>query len=236
MTIGIFQANGGTAAVSAIGTDGSPGVVAQSDTGQAVLAAGLSGIGLWAIGPGGVSTAPSVTAAILASSGADSCIVATSDSGAAVSAISDNGVGVEASGGGGAPGVTATADSGSGVEAKSLTGPGVLGESVTSAGVSGITESGFGVTANGGSAGVALQVIGKVEVQGTSVGSVTMSAGKKTLTVSNASATAESLILLTPLENPQAFLWIGARSAGSFEIEASKALPTKVTITFLIIN
>ena len=79
-------------------------------------------------------------------------------------------------------------------------------------------------------------MIGKLEVQGNSVGSVTMAAATKTVTVSNAAATANSLIFLTPLEDPKAFLWIGARSAGSFTIDASTALPAAVTIGFLIIN
>ena len=62
-----------------------------------------------------------------------------------------------------------------------------------------------------------------------------MEAGTKTLKVNNAGAPANSLIFLTPLEDPQA-LWIGARKAGSFTIDTSKALPAKVTIVFLIIN
>jgi hypothetical protein len=62
------------------------------------------------------------------------------------------------------------------------------------------------------------------------VGSVTMAANTRTLTVGNAAATANSLVLLTPLDNPQAFLWIGARSTGSFTIDASQPSPTNVTI------
>ena len=67
------------------------------------------------------------------------------------------------------------------------------------------------------------------------MGTVTM--GKTTtLTVPNPAATPNSLIFLTPLGNPEAFLWIAARKAGSFTIDASKALPAPVTIMFLIIN
>ena len=189
-----------------------------------------------------VSGTPAVSAT--GTSGADG-IDAGSDSGTGVFSISQSGIGVHAVGGGASPTTTpplpqaaifAEGGPGTGVLATSQSGTGVQGQSNTSTGVSGITESGFGVTANGGSGGVALQVIGKVEVQGNLVGLVTMAAGKKTLTVNNAAATANSLILLTPLNNPQAFLWIGARKAGSFTIDASKALPTNVTIMFLIIN
>jgi len=245
-------------AVSAIANADGTGVTAQSDTGTGVVTQGIQGIGLWAIGPGAIPVTPPISqAAIFAQSGlGTTCILATSDNGVAVeataqgstavsatsnsgtalSAISDRGVGVIANGGGEAPGVTATADSGTGVEARSNTGAGVTGESVTNTGVAGITGTGIGVSADGGSAGVALRVIGKVQVQGNSVGSVTLAAGTKTLTVTNGAATADSLILLTPLDDPRASLWIGARSAGSFTIEASKALPAAVTIAFLIVN
>ena len=100
----------------------------------------------------------------------------------------------------------------------------------------GVAGGGMGA-ADGGVAGVALQLIGKIQVQGNSVGSVTLGAGKRTLKVSNAAATADSLIFLMPLETPpQAFLSIGARSAGSFTIEAGTAQTKPMTIGFLIIN
>jgi hypothetical protein len=112
-----------------------------------------------------------------------------------------------------------------------------VGSTVTSTGVAGSTDTGIGVSADGGVAGVALQLIGKIQVQGNSVGSVTLGAGKRTLKVSNAAATADSLIFLMPLETPpQAFLSIGARSAGSFTIEAGTAQTKPMTIGFLIIN
>ncbi len=64
-----------------------------------------------------------------------------------------------------------------------------------------------------------------------------MPTGHKTLNVNNAAATANSLIFLMPLETPaQAFLSIGARSAGSFTIDASTAQTKPMTIGYLIIN
>jgi hypothetical protein len=130
--------------------------------------------------------------------------------------------------GGTAPGIIASSNTSTAISGSSTTGTGVYGESTSA--------SGIGITAYNNSEGVALQVIGKIEVQSNSVGSVTMAAGTKTLTVSNAAATANSLILLTPLNNPLEFLWIGARYAGSFTIDAGKPLPFAVTIMFLIIN
>ena len=242
-------------AVTAVEDGGGTGVSALSNGGVAVLATDNGG------GVGVNATRGSGTG-VRALSGS---VEATSHSNVGVFAQSQSGIGVHAVGGGAtaatltpitegailaeggpATGVYATSNSGTGVEASSQSGPGVSGASVsgsgvqgrsdTSTGVSGVTESGFGVTANGGSAGVALQVIGKVEVQGHSVGSVAMAAGTKTLKVNNSAATANSLIFLTPLEDPQAFLWIGARNPGSFTIDTSKALPAAVTIVFLIIN
>ena len=204
---------GGGVGVQAL--SGSVQPTSQSNVG--VFAQSHSGIGVRAVGGGAspATAAPITEGAILAEAGP----------GTGVYASTSSGIGVEAN-----------SQSGTGVSAASASGPGVQGHSDTSTGVSGVTESGFGVTADGGSAGVALQVIGKVEVQGNSVGSVAMAAGTKTLKVNNAAATANSLIFLTPLEDPQAFLWIGARNAGSFTIDTSKALPDKVTIVFLIIN
>jgi hypothetical protein len=205
---------------------------------SAVYADGGPGFGVYALND-------SAASAILAQNNNGDGVDASSTNGTGVYAQSSNLLGLHAVGGGATPAVPppitqaaifAEGGPNVGVYATSQSSTGVQGQSDTSTGVSGITESGFGVTANGGSGGVALQVIGKIEVQGNLVGSVTMAAGKKTLTVNNAAATANSLILLTPLNNPQAFLWIGARKAGSFTIDASKALPTNVTILFLIIN
>ena len=45
-----------------------------------------------------------------------------------------------------------------------------------------------------------------------------------------------STIILTPLGNPQATLWLGARADGSLTISASAALPSSLSIGYLIIN
>ena len=139
------------------------------------------------------------------------CIAAVSQSGTGILGVSHSGIGVHAVGGG----------------ATSRPPP------VTEAAIFAEGGPGIGVLASGA---VALQVIGKVEIQGNSAGTVAMAAGATTMTVTNPAATANSLIFLTPLDNPQAFLWVAARNAGSFTIDASGALPTPVTIMFLIIN
>jgi hypothetical protein len=165
-------------------------------------------------------------------------IVASSDTSTAIIAQGFQGVGVWAIGGGvnptgGTLPVTAAA-----IFAECGPGPGVYAISDSGLGVYAQSTTGTAVSAFAGAAGVALGVEGKIQInpEGHSVGSVTMEAGTKTLTVHNAAATANSLVLLTPYNDPQAFLWIGARNAQSFTIDASKALPTNVIIMFLIIN
>lgn len=201
-------------------------VFAQSGTGNAPHPP--PGIGVHAVGAGASPTNSVSQAAIVAEGGSGNGVVALTTNGTAISASDGaKGNGVLAGTNGGIA-VNAT-DNGSGVAVNAISDGGT--------GVAGNTGTGVGVSAQATDAnGIALQVIGKVEVQGNSVGSVTMAAGTKTLTVTNAAATPNSLIFLTPLENPHAFLWIGERNAGKFTIDASTALPAKVTIGFLIIN
>jgi hypothetical protein len=124
-------------------------------------------------------------------------------------------------------------------------GAGVNGQSQYGTGVMGTTTSadGIGVTADGGTisgtpiGAVALKVQnGTIAVTSDSVGTTILHHGTKTVTVSNPAATPDSLIFLTPQEDPQGFLWISAHTAGSFTIKASAAPSADVTIGFLIIN
>lgn len=229
-----------TSAVGVVGGSVSgQGVFAASETGTGLLASSGGEFAVQAFGQGSGTddTSPVSPAAIFAAGGSGCGVVATSNNNAAVFAISTSGPAIIASTEGLAPGVSVTTDTAIGVEVRSNTGTAVVGSTVTSTGVAGSTDTGIGVSANGGTAGIALQVVGKIEVQGNSAGQVTMPAGKKTLNVSNAAATANSLIFMTPLETPtQAFLSIGARSAGSFTIDASTAQTKPTTIGYLIIN
>jgi hypothetical protein len=208
-TVGAFESsNPAIPAVSAEGADGADGIIASSDSGRAVVAVSGSGTG------------------VIAASTSGSGIAGSSGTGTGVFALSDRGIGVHAVGGG------ATA-----ADPPPVSAAAILAEGGPHTGLSAVTSTGIGISATATSpAGLALQVTGKVHIQGSSVGSVTMAANIKTLKVSNAAATADSLIFLTPLGPPQAFLWIGARSEGSFTIEASEETPNPVTIGFLIIN
>jgi hypothetical protein len=254
---GISASSDNGTGVSGIATSAT-GVFGGSISGTGVNATSETGLGLFASSGGEFAvqvfapgsnlndTPPGSPAAIFADGGPGYGVVATSYASAAVSAKSDSGIalaatsttgpGIVASAGGGAPGVNVTTDAGIGVEARSNTGTAVYGSTVTSTGVAGITDTGIGVSANGGSAGVALQVIGKVQIQGNSAGTTILHHGTNTVTVSNPAATTSSLIFLTPQEDPQGFLWISAHTAGSFTIKASTAPSANVTIGFLIIN
>jgi hypothetical protein len=243
--IGVHAVGGGAnfttppvteAAIFAEGGPG-PGVFATSDTGPGVFAESRSGVGVHAVGGGAAASATGgLEAAILADGGPGIGVWATS-TGTSTESIA----GIFSCSGGGA-GVSATSISGPGVFAESQSGIGVhaVGGGATGVATGGLEAAifaeggpGIGVLASGA---VALQVIGKIEIQGNSAGMVAMAAGATTMTVTNPAATANSLIVLTPLDNPQAFLWVAARNAGSFTIDASGALLTPVNIMFLIIN
>lgn len=232
---------------AALFAEGGPniGVFAQSDTATAVFAQGgtgiftphpAPGIGVHAVGGGTSATAVVSQAAVFAEGGNGIGVIATTGNGTAVSANSQQGTAVLAGSNEGTA-VLATSNKGTAVLAESNNAVAVsASDGAGGTGVFGGSQSGIGVIASSGSEGVALRVIGKVEVQGSSVGSVTMLKGTSTLTVDNVAATANSLILLTPLADPQAFLWISARNAGSFTINASRKMLGGLPITYLIIN
>jgi hypothetical protein len=57
------------------------------------------------------------------------------------------------------------------------------------------------------------------------------------VTVTTPAATAQSIILFTPLNDPAgAGLWVDARAAGSFTLKANQALANPLTFQYLVIN
>ena len=116
-------------------------------------------------------------------------------------------------------------------------GRGVVGSSTQGDGVEGFASGATNAAvAASNPNGVGLRVRGSVQILGSSAGSVTLPAGATTQTVTAAVATAQSLVLLTPLQDPGARLWISGRAAGSFTISASGPMPAPVTIQYLVIN
>jgi hypothetical protein len=67
-------------------------------------------------------------------------------------------------------------------------------------------------------------------------GQVVLPRGARHLVVRDSAATATSLILLMPLSDPYGSLWISARAAGRFTINASGPLPAAVTLQYAIVN
>jgi len=133
-----------------------------------------------------------------------------------------------------AAGLFTRSENGAGVDAASKNGPGILA-SGNSFGVDASSAQGTAVRARS-RAGVGLSVEGRLEVGDPAIGAVTAAGGETSLQVHSAAATDKSTILLTPLSNPGAFLWINARAAGVFTIGASQPLPRGLIIQYLIIN
>lgn len=158
-----------------------------------------------------------------ASSDTGTGISATSKA-TAISAYSHDGTGVSANS------VTGTAISGS-----SIVGDGVYGSSAYGgAGVYGTSTRGIGVVAVGGES-AALQVQGTIQVQGNAVGHASIPAGSVSVTVTTPAATTNSIVILTPMSNPDDFLWVTPK-AGSFTIHISKAPTSALKIAYLVIN
>jgi hypothetical protein len=130
------------------------------------------------------------------------------------------------------------------VSATSASGVGVLGQSNGSGfGVDASSASGTALRARAGTANkVALVAQGLLQLQpspaggASPVGQVTLPSGTTSVAVTTPAATPQSTILLTPLNNPHAWLWVSGRTAGSFTVRASAAPPNNVAIQYLIIN
>lgn len=241
-SVGVAHANGsetpttftsttsGTPAVTANGTNGAFGIYGSSDSGQ-----GISGFSSSYIGVVGETSSNYFGVYGKSFSSAGSGVAGESDvsgtagigvqgystTGSGVYCYSTTGYGMHAIGGG----------------ASASSGPGAAG-----AFVEGGPNYGVFATATGNvpaveatnSSGPALVANGHVQVQGNSVGTATLLAGKTSVTVTTPAATTSSNVLLTPQQKHTA-LWV-TLAAGSFTIHATSAPSTNVTIGYLIIN
>ncbi|HEV2583917.1 MAG TPA: hypothetical protein VGT44_23890 [Ktedonobacteraceae bacterium] len=223
-----------------------PGVEASSLNNSAIKAASESSFGIEATsggatallarsskGPGAVVSSD-VATAIIASVGFGSSL--SSNLSSEEAALESVGHAIAATTNKiNAAGLFAKSESGAGVEAVSNTGPGILVASKSNIAVDARSGSGTAVRARC-LGGVGLSVEGLLEVSEPAIGAITAHGGETSLQVQNPAATTKSTILLTPLGNPGAFLWINTRAAGSFTIGASQPLPGGLVIQFLIIN
>jgi hypothetical protein len=246
--------DGTTPAVTATGSNGSEGIYATSDSGTAIAAfASTNGSGVFGQSNSGYGLygASNSGSGVYASGTTGYGVEGGSTSGTGVYGFSNKQYGMHAVGGGatqtsgpGAAGVFAEGGPNYGVYATSTTGTGVFGRSTSSYGVEGFSSTGIGVAGGStsgtgvyaqSSSGPALVANGHVQVQGNAVGQATLLAGHSSVTVTTSAATASSNILLTPLANPKANLWV-TRAAGSFTIHASAAPTSNLSIAYLIIN
>lgn len=222
------------------------GVLGQTQS-ASVFSLGVSGISPHGIGVSGTSsleTGVSGSGGVLGVIGRGTGSNSTGVSGIGVgtgvygNATAPSGTGVSGSGGFGVTGNSSTT-SGIGVQGMAFGagGRGVVGSSNGGDGVEGFARGATNAAVFASNPnGVGLRVQGSVQVQGSAAGSVTLSAGATTATVSAAAATAQSLVLLTPLQDPGARLWISGRTSGGFTISASQPVPAPVTIQYLVIN
>lgn len=104
-------------------------------------------------------------------------------------------------------------------------------------GVSGNPQTAGVVASNSATNGLGLLVQGRLQVQGNAIGQATLAAGTTSVTVTAPAATAQSIILFTPLSDPAgAGLWVDARSAGSFTIKSNRTLSDPINFQYLIVN
>jgi hypothetical protein len=131
-------------------------------------------------------------------------------------------------------GVSGESPNAAGVSGSSTNQAGVVGSSINGAGIEGFGSNGPALR-GGSSGGVGLQVEGYVQIQSDAVGQATLPHGQTTVTVSTNAATPASNILLTPLADPEARLWV-SRAQGSFTINSSEAPASDLAIAYLVIN
>lgn len=222
------------------------GVLGQTQSASS-FALGVSGISPHGIGVSGTSTFGTgvvgsgnfegVVGKATGSNG-DGVVGTGASTGVSGTGTGPSGFGVS---GRGSIGVTGTSSATAGIGAQGIAfgpgGRGVVGSSTQGDGVAGFASGATNAAVSASNpTGVGLRVRGSVQIQGSAAGEVTLPAGATTQTVSAAAATAQSQVLLTPLQDPGARLWISGRAAGGFTISASQPVPAAVTIQYLVIN
>jgi hypothetical protein len=167
--------------------------------------------------------------------GGATAVSAQSDTGVGLIGFSDSGAGVEANSHTGY-GLSATSGTGVSVEAYSTSVVAVDARSNTGTGLHAVSNSGIGAILESTS-GVAVQVKGRIQVQGDCIGQAFMRSGTSSLVVNAHGVTPNSLILLTPLSYWEGgVLSVFGRKNGSFTINSTMTLIADATIGYLIVN
>lgn len=152
---------------------------------------------------------------------------------------------VTAAGTNNSPGVVASSDTYHGVVGSTQNGGGVVGNSgtgtggyffsYTATGLTGRTKTGIAcqATCDDPTKGIALQVIGHIQVQSDSAGTAALAANAPSVVVTSTAVSPSSQIHLTPTGKLKA-LW-AVPGSGSFTIHTAGAHPA-VNVFYLIIN
>lgn len=263
----VFTATGTTVAVTAsaqtanavVGstsdtTTGSAGIVgaANSDSAYGVHGANPFGTAIFgdARGFSKISNGPGV--GVYGASGSGDGVVGNSNSGDGVVGSSNFADGVYGQTGGSAN---------YGVHGTNPAGTAILGDATnngsgTGTGVQGTSDGGYGVEAlssgtalhakSSGGNGVAARLEGLLQIAGAAVGQAALNVSTGSVTVPSTAVTASSLILLTPMGDPQGVLWVSNLVPGtSFQINvgsdnsqgfARQSVARTVQVAYLIIN
>jgi hypothetical protein len=206
---------------------GSVAVLGHSDNGSNALGPGTGVRGETAGGTGVNGTATSGYG-----------VQGTATTGVGVYGTSAGGASKQAiygAGTSGAAGLRATSDSGNGITASSGSGTGLNVQSSTGSAIIGSSGGvGYGLYFSAPS-GWAIGCAGRIRVLGNAVGTVTLTHGTTSKTVSTTACSASSNVLLTPTSDPLVRIWAVA-APGSFTIHASSAPASDVTFTYLLFN
>ena len=166
--------------------------------------------------------------------GGATAVFAQSDSGVGVLGFSDASVGVVANSHTGI-GLSAASSTGVGVEASSTSNVGVHAHSNSGPGLHAFSMSDIGAILEN-TRGVAVQVKGRIQIQGDCIGQAILRAYTNEVFVKSPAATPDSLILLTGLNDYNGGLSVSDRGTGSFTILSNIARPIDMKIAYLIVN
>jgi hypothetical protein len=211
------HASGSEGPTTFTATGGATAVSAQSESGAGLIGFSESGAGVVANSRTGYG--------LSAASGTGVSVEAYSTSVVAVDARSNTGTGLQASSNSGI-GAKATSTSNAGVYAQSDSGPGL--HAVSKSDIGAILEN---------PSGVAVQVKGRIQVQGDCIGLTALDDDQRSVIVHSPAATLNSLILLTPLGPCNSVLYV-TRATGYFTI--TRTLTDRpsdfLDIAYLIVN
>lgn len=166
--------------------------------------------------------------------GGATAVSAQSDSGVGLIGFSDSGAGVVANSRTGY-GLSAASGTGVSVEAYSTSVVAVDARSNNGTGLHAVSNSGIGAILESTS-GVAVQVKGRIQVQGDSIGQIILPSGRSAFNVASSAVTPNSVIVLTSQSWFEGVLYVTAVRTGAFTIIPTVIPASDITINYLVVN